>query len=308
MSFPWIPRNIIDIYDIETGQMTTDNLSVARGGIAAAVVGDIAIFAGGTTENEFTTTRVDLYNFTTGTWSTAELSVARADASATTVGDKVVIAGGFDDSWFSSNIVDIFDYSDSTWSTAELSYPRCSMGNAATVNDKAYFAGGGDFNYGFSAPSNVIDIYEDSTNLWTAEYLLEPVVDHTVTAAGDYLIVAGGWNDLQGYVSTVSIGKDTTGLYTGVSPVGSRQLAVSSYPNPTNGISHFALSISQYQYVTLKIYDVQGREVAAVVDEKLPAGEHTVSYDASGLPSGIYYYRLTANGQRLTANGKLVKY
>jgi hypothetical protein len=106
--------------------------------------------------------------------------------------------------------------------------------------------------------------------------------------------------------------------------VGSRQLAVSSHPNPTSGISHFAFRISQYQYVTLKIYDVQGREVAVVIDEKLPAGEHRVSFEASGFPAGVYFYRLTsfaefiplsaglrmtgADCQLPTVSGKLVKY
>jgi hypothetical protein len=73
----------------------------------------------------------------------------------------------------------------------------------------------------------------------------------------------------------------------------------------------------------LKIYDVNGREVAVVMDEKLPAGEHRVSYDASGLPAGIYFYRLTSFAEfiplsaglrmtgddwGLTTSGKMVKY
>ena len=90
------------------------------------------------------------------------------------------------------------------------------------------------------------------------------------------------------------------------SAVGGQQLAVRVYPNPTGGNSQFAVRSSQDQYVTLKIYDIQGREVATLMDEKLPAGEHIVQFDASGLPAGIYFFRLTANGQ--TAGGKLMKF
>jgi hypothetical protein len=100
------------------------------------------------------------------------------------------------------------------------------------------------------------------------------------------------------------------------SAVGSQQSAVVSYPNPTDGISHFTFRISQYQHVTLKIYDVNGREVAVVVNEKLPAGEHTINFDASGLPAGVYFYqltsfaslRMTGDDCGQTTSGKLVKY
>jgi hypothetical protein len=59
--------------------------------------------------------------------------------------------------------------------------------------------------------------------------------------------------------------------------------------------------------VILKIYDLHGREVATVVDQQFPAGEHTVSYDASGLPAGVYIYRQLAVGSWQLAVGKLIK-
>jgi hypothetical protein len=83
-------------------------------------------------------------------------------------------------------------------------------------------------------------------------------------------------------------------------------LNIQHYPNPTRGISHFAINISQYQYVTLKIYDVHGREVATVLDEKLPAGEYVVQYDLSGLPEGMYVVELRAKGKEQWAVSKLV--
>jgi photosystem II stability/assembly factor-like uncharacterized protein len=83
------------------------------------------------------------------------------------------------------------------------------------------------------------------------------------------------------------------------------ELKINNYPNPTSGISHFAIYISQYQYVTCKIYDVHGREVAMVLDEKLPAGEHVVQYDLSGLPVGVYVVRLVAGAE--VATRKILK-
>jgi hypothetical protein len=87
---------------------------------------------------------------------------------------------------------------------------------------------------------------------------------------------------------------------------------VRCYPNPAHGVSGFGFRVSGYGHVTLKIYDLQGREVAVVLDERMPAGEHTVRYDVSGLSAGIYLVRLTVitayagtAGQRPAANCKL---
>ena len=46
--------------------------------------------------------------------------------------------------------------------------------------------------------------------------------------------------------------------------------------------------------VELKIFDVLGREVATLVNERKAAGSHSVRWDAAGMPSGVYFYRLQA--------------
>jgi len=60
--------------------------------------------------------------------------------------------------------------------------------------------------------------------------------------------------------------------------------------------------------VSLKLFDVRGREVGTMLEERLPAGEHTVQFDASELPAGIYFYQLTVSGQRSAVSGKIVKF
>jgi hypothetical protein len=86
------------------------------------------------------------------------------------------------------------------------------------------------------------------------------------------------------------------------------QLQVEVYPNPTSGIVDFRFSIFDSRLVSIEIYNAQGREVATVLDGRVSGGQ-VVRWDASDLPSGIYYYRLTTNDQRLTTEtGKIVKY
>ncbi len=67
-----------------------------------------------------------------------------------------------------------------------------------------------------------------------------------------------------------------------------------AYPNPFNSSTTIAFSMPQAQFVRLTIYDLLGREVRTLLDEYRQAGIHHISFDASDLTSGIYFYRLQA--------------
>jgi hypothetical protein len=67
-----------------------------------------------------------------------------------------------------------------------------------------------------------------------------------------------------------------------------------NYPNPFNPTTTIRFSLPEPEHVLLKVFDVLGREVATLIDSKLNPGEHLVVYNAKGLPSGVYVYRLSA--------------
>jgi photosystem II stability/assembly factor-like uncharacterized protein len=67
-----------------------------------------------------------------------------------------------------------------------------------------------------------------------------------------------------------------------------------NYPNPFNPSTTINFSVPSSEFVTLKIYDVLGNEVATLLNEEKPAGTYQVSFNASGLSSGVYFYTLTS--------------
>ena len=66
-----------------------------------------------------------------------------------------------------------------------------------------------------------------------------------------------------------------------------------NYPNPFNPSTIIKYSIPTSEFVTLKVYDVLGNEVATLVNEEKPAGNYQVDYKSSNLSSGTYFYKIT---------------
>jgi hypothetical protein len=67
-----------------------------------------------------------------------------------------------------------------------------------------------------------------------------------------------------------------------------------NYTNPFNPTTIICSSLPQCSRVTLKVFDVLGREVGRLMDGELNPGEYSVVFDVKDLPSGVYFYRLQA--------------
>jgi len=69
-----------------------------------------------------------------------------------------------------------------------------------------------------------------------------------------------------------------------------------NYPNPFNPVTKINFALPKQGFVSLKIYDVLGREVRTLVNEFKSAGQYSVDFNASDYSSGVYFYRLESNG------------
>ncbi len=80
-----------------------------------------------------------------------------------------------------------------------------------------------------------------------------------------------------------------------------------NYPNPFNPTTAISYQLSELSHVNLSVYDIAGRKVAELVNGWREAGLHEVTFDASNLPSGIYFARLTAGNYEQTQKLLLLK-
>lgn len=80
-----------------------------------------------------------------------------------------------------------------------------------------------------------------------------------------------------------------------------------NYPNPFNPWTVIGYQLPVNSFVTLKVYDVIGREVTTLVDEREQAGTHNVKFDGTDLPSGVYLYQIIAGNYISTKKMLLLK-
>lgn len=80
-----------------------------------------------------------------------------------------------------------------------------------------------------------------------------------------------------------------------------------NYPNPFNPNTNIKFSVDKNTFVKLSVYDILGREISNLVNQDLNKGYYSIDFNASGLPSGVYFYKLSAGGVSFTKKMMIVK-
>ncbi len=120
--------------------------------------------------------------------------------------------------------------------------------------------------------------------------------DSTGTPGNKYFYRVRGYNSVVTSAYSNEVNLTLTGIKSDRPGVPDKFDVSQNYPNPFNPSTKITYQLSAAGHVTLKIFDALGREVATLVNENLAAGYYDATFNADRLPSGIYLYRLTANG------------
>jgi hypothetical protein len=118
------------------------------------------------------------------------------------------------------------------------------------------------------------------------------------------------WNQPGQWPAVAFAGKDvvvnTSSEEQSAGRIGKMEL-FQNYPNPFNPSTSIKFNIPAASDVRLEVFNVLGQKVATLVDGRMTAGTHKVTFDASAMSSGLYLYRLTAGGQQISRKLSLVK-
>ncbi len=73
-----------------------------------------------------------------------------------------------------------------------------------------------------------------------------------------------------------------------------------NYPNPFNPSTNLEFETPDLAFVSLKVFDVLGNEIVTLVNKKMDAGKYLIQFNGSSLPSGVYFYGLEIESEKVT--------
>ena len=158
----------------------------------------------------------------------------------------------------------------------------------------------------------VIKYSSAGDSLWGFRYngpdnLNDEAKDMTIDALGNLYVTGRSNTNTAGY-DFVTI---KYGLPTAITPISSNVpesfSLLQNYPNPFNPGTSIKFKVKSLKHVELNVYDISGKEVARLVNQKLQPGTYEYTFDGSGLSSGIYFYTLTAGDFKETRRMVLLK-
>ncbi len=278
-------NNKLRMYDIlnNTWEYLADspNISATYGHTIEYVNGFVYLFFNG---------NVYKYNLSTNSWSQAtSLSVNASWLFSTIYHGEVYLVG-----WTNAQFYKYNPTSDQWMQLADLPY-FVSGGALKTVDDKIYYVGGTS-GPGAGTFNNTL-VYDIATNQWSDANIFisanRAYMAKVIYKNNFYVI--GGLDENGNAVNNVElIVAGTPSAVETESGIPNNFELSQNFPNPFNPSTIISFSIPMTEFVSLKVFNSLGEEVADLVNETRPAGNYSVSFDDSGLTSGVYIYKISA--------------
>jgi len=174
---------------------------------------------------------------------------------------------------------------DGIWSGL-IAFPVGNVGGPGLFKYGMYYAGEDTVNDGYHPMDN--EFVDGSVNHWAD------------VQAADTIVLYNKFGDPNNYSSLTGIKKENN-----LTPA--KYTLEQNYPNPFNPSTIIKYSVPKAQLVTLRIYNVLGQIVATLVNSQQKAGDYQVTFNASKLASGIYFYNITAGDFNSTKKMMLLK-
>jgi hypothetical protein len=288
---------------------------------ALAVVGN-EVYVGGafSSAGGVSANRVARFNTQTNTWSSLGTGSSNGVsgggvAALAVVGNEVVVGGWFNSAGgVSANRVARFNTQTNTWSslgTGSQNGVDSVVTALAVVGNEVVV--GGLFTSAGGVSANRVARFNTQTNTWSAlgtgsSNGVNGFVN-ALAVVGNEVVVGGEFTSAGGVSANfVARWNSGTSRVEQLSPTAPKTfLLEQNYPNPFNPSTTIRYQLPVASEVKLEVYDVLGKKVATLVSERQAAGYYQYVWNANGLTSGVYFYRLQAGGFVETKKMMLVK-
>ncbi len=229
---------------------------------------------------------VGKYNIQTNTWSQGStLSTSASNLSSTIYNGEIYLSGWTNGKFYKYNPTN------DQWTELQSLPTFVSGASLRAIDNKIYLVGGSS---SFSAGSfQTILSFDPVTNQWTTDSRIisskRAYMEDIIYKNKFYIL--GGMDENSNAVKTVEYIMDKTTDVRQDYKIPYEFSLEQNFPNPFNPSTKISWQSPVAGHQTLKVYDVLGNEVAALVDEYREAGRYEATFDASKLSSGIYFYK-----------------